>query len=289
MLKDEFDLVVYGEEEFEGGDEAGDNVAGGDLNNDGIGDIVITAESADGPENARSVGAEVYVVYGSTTIGGVLDIGDGDQDVTVYGSDQNDTVGFNIGAGDVTGDGIDDLLVSARGGDGDVNRIPEAGELHIFPGPNLPETIDLASYPGDIYLYGADPADFLGNALGVVDIDGDGAPELFVGLPGGDGAVNDPVTFRRRRGVRAGRARPSGRSRHPLGAPQAGGLRRAGGQHAGDVDDRRRHDRRRQAGDRGACGALRRSRREPPGLRHYLHPRALSGARERESGRPPPH
>lgn len=192
----DFDVAVYGKEVFEGGDETGDNVAGGDLNGDGFGDIVITAEAADGPNNDRSVAAEVYVVYGARDLGGVLDVAAGDQDVTVYGAEQNDTLGFNIGVADVTGDGTADLLVSARGGDGDNNRTPEGGELHIFPGGSLPAVIDLADYPGDTYLYGADPADFLGNGLGAADFDGDGANELFLGSPGGDGTVNDAFTFR---------------------------------------------------------------------------------------------
>jgi hypothetical protein len=193
VAADQFDAVVYGEEEFEGGDEMGDNVAGGDVNNDGIGDLIMTAEAADGPANDRSVCAEVYVLYGSSDLGGVLDIANGDQDVTVYGAEQNDTLGFNIGAADVTGDRIEDLLVSARGGDGELNRVPEAGELHVFPGPDLPEVIDLGGYPDDIYLYGADPADFLGNGLSAGDVDGDGTPELLVGVPGGDGPSNDNI------------------------------------------------------------------------------------------------
>jgi hypothetical protein len=126
----------------------------------------------------------------------VLDVGAGDQDVTVYGAEQNDTLGFNIGVADVTGDDTADLLVSARGGDGDNNRTQEAGELHILAGGSLPETIDLLDYPDDIYVYGADAADFLGNALGAADFDGDGANELFVGSPAGDGIANDPSTFR---------------------------------------------------------------------------------------------
>ncbi len=190
----DYDAVIYGAEEFEGGDEAGDNLANGDLNNDGINDIVITAEAADGPDNDRSVAAEVYVVYGSTGLGGIMDIGAGDQDVTVYGADKNDTLGFNIGSADATGDGIDDLIVSLRGGDGPGNTAPEAGELHIFPGGSLPSTIDLADYPDDRYLYGPDSADFLGNGLTFADWDGDGALEMIVGAPMGDGPANDQIT-----------------------------------------------------------------------------------------------
>ncbi len=192
----EFDAVIYGKEEFEGGDEAGDNLATGDLNDDGLADIAITGEAADGPDNERSVAAEVYVIYGSEDFGGVTDIGADEQDVIVYGADANDTTGFNIGAADVTGFGADDLLVSLRGGDGEGNRFPEAGELHIFPGPSLPAVIDLADYDADRYVYGADAADFLGNGIAVIDWNGDGAPGLAIGSPMGDGPDNDSVNSR---------------------------------------------------------------------------------------------
>jgi hypothetical protein len=181
------DLVIYGEEVFQGGDEIGDMTASGDLNGDGIDDIVMTAEAADGPGNARSVAGDVYVVYGSPGIGGVLDIAEGDQDVTIYGAEQNDTLGYNLAVADLTGDGIEDLIVVARGGDGPSNRTPEGGEVHIFAGGSLPETIDLAGYPGETYVYGNDPGDFLGNAAGGAGLDGSGVNALFVGAPGAGG------------------------------------------------------------------------------------------------------
>jgi hypothetical protein len=195
--KGEYHAVIFGEEEFEGGDELGDAVAAGDLDDDGIDDIVVTAEAADGPGNQRSVDAEVYVVYGRRDLAGELDIAARDQDVTIYGAEQNDTLGFNLAVADVTGDGRDDLLVTARGGDGPGNNTPEGGELHVFPGGSrLPETIDLAAYDDDAFLHGPDAADFLGNGIAAADFDGDGFNELVVGVPGGDGAADDSVNMR---------------------------------------------------------------------------------------------
>lgn len=182
--KGEFDVAVYGAEYL---DELGDNVAGGDLNGDGIADIIMTAEAADGPDNARAVAAEVYIVYGSQDLGGVLSIADGDQDVTIFGAEQNDTIGYNIAAADVTGDGTDDLIMTARLADGPGNSVGEGAEVHIVPGGDIPETIDLAAEPPYPYLYGSHDADLIGNAIGGVDLEGDGARELFVGTGFADG------------------------------------------------------------------------------------------------------
>jgi hypothetical protein len=196
IAKGEYDAAIYGVEEFDGGDEVGDMLATGDLNDDGLADLVITAEAADGPDNERSVAAEAYVVFGSSDMEGVLDLAEGAQDVTVFGADANDTTGFNLSTGDVTGDGVDDLLVSLRGGDGAGNNLPEAGEVHIFPGPSIPSVIDLASYDEDSFVSGADPADFLGNGIAVADWDGDGVNELILGSPMGEPENGDPVANR---------------------------------------------------------------------------------------------
>jgi len=190
MAAGEYDAVIYGENDSPHPDELGDNVAGGDINGDGIGDVIVTAEAADGPENARSVAAEVHVIFGSSGFGGVYDLVEGDQDVSVWGAEQNDTLGFNHATGDVNGDGIDDLLMSARGGDGPQNTVPEAGEVHVVLGGDLKETIDLAQNESDAYVYGRDEADMMGYGLGIVDVHGDGAFEILAGVNFGDGPAN---------------------------------------------------------------------------------------------------
>jgi len=189
MAAKEYGLAVYGDNDQPHPDELGDNVAAGDINADGIADVIITAEAADGPNNDRSVAAEVHVVFGRKDLGGVVDIGAGQAGLSVYGAEMNDTIGFNIGSADVTGDGIDDLLITARGGDGPGNRTGEAGEVHVIPGGrDLPKAIDFLTDEGT-YVYGNDAADML--AYGLATVDTGSGRDLFIGTGFGDGPRND--------------------------------------------------------------------------------------------------
>lgn len=98
--------------------ELGDTVVQGDFNNDGIQDIAIG-----GPKLQSSRGL-VHVVYG--TAGGpvgTLDLG-GTAVVSFYGKSATHLLGSALGAGDVTGDGITDLVVGA----------PGVGNVYVVPG-----------------------------------------------------------------------------------------------------------------------------------------------------------
>ncbi len=68
------------------------------------------------------------------------------------------------GAGDVNGDGFDDLLIGANGAAASGNSKPYAGESYvIFGGASLPATIDLASLgSAGITIFGADAGDQCG-------------------------------------------------------------------------------------------------------------------------------
>ena len=177
---DEQDAVLYGKQPF---DELGDTVEVGDVNGDGTGDIIAVAEAADGPKDDRDVAAEVYVVYGSAGLGGTLRIADGDQDVSFYGAEPHDTLGFSLAIGDLNDDGFDDIIMGARLADGPDNSREEGGEAYVMYGrDDLPKEVDVAAGEQDLTIYGADASDLFGSAVAVADLDGDGGAQAIFGI-----------------------------------------------------------------------------------------------------------
>ena len=96
------------------GKHAGQKVAGvGDINGDGLDDVAITSSMADA--NGVANAGKVYVVYG-TTSEAMVDLKDVEQvsgqGFVVSGIHTNGYLGRAVsGAGDINGDGFDDLLV----------------------------------------------------------------------------------------------------------------------------------------------------------------------------------
>ncbi|HEU4759593.1 MAG TPA: FG-GAP repeat protein, partial [Dehalococcoidia bacterium] len=86
-------------------------LAAGDFNADGFADFVVGARFADGPADDRKDAGEAYVIFGSANPPGSVDIAAAEQGLTIYGGTPGGDLGFSAAAGDVNGDGIDDILV----------------------------------------------------------------------------------------------------------------------------------------------------------------------------------
>jgi hypothetical protein len=171
------DAVFYG---AAAGDEAGRALAAADLNGDGIDDLVVGAPFADGPGGRADAGA-VYVVYGSPDLSGAAELAEGGADVTVSGAEAQDLAGLAVTVGDVSGDGVDDLIAGALWADGPDNSRDQAGEAYvIFGGGGLSSAIDLAAGPADATILGPEAGGRLGETVAAGDVTGDGVADLVV-------------------------------------------------------------------------------------------------------------
>ncbi len=138
----------------------------GDLNGDGFDDLVIGAFSADASGNAKSYAGDSYVIFGAASLPTTIDLASlGSAGITIFGADAGDRSGFSVSsAGDVNGDGFDDLVIGATGAGASGNAKPGAGDSYVILGAaTLPATIDLANLgSAGIAIFGADTRDYSG-------------------------------------------------------------------------------------------------------------------------------
>jgi hypothetical protein len=141
------------------GDEFGFSVSGaGDVDGDGFDDFVVGAwlDDNNGPDSGSA-----RVFSGAT--GAVLYTFNGDSAVDQFGVSVS-------GAGDVDGDGFDDLIVGARFDD---NNGGDSGSARVFSGAT----------GAILYTFNGDSAgdEFGYSVSGAGDVDGDGVDDLIVG------------------------------------------------------------------------------------------------------------
>ena len=185
IAKDDQDATVAG---ANSGDFLGYALASGDLNGDGVDDILVAAAGGDGPDDSRDSGGEAYVVLGSSSLGGTVDIAAGEQAYTIWGAEVEDLLANFAASGDVNGDGIDDILIGTQKADGPDNQRPDGGEAYVILGDrDLKGTLDLAAGKGYVGISGGAAGDWLGFYLTAADVNGDGTADIIVGARNADG------------------------------------------------------------------------------------------------------
>ena len=173
----------------EAGDRFGESMAVGDFNGDGIDDLAVAAP---GETIGAFVGTgAVFVLNGSANgllTGGSIQV---DQDsvlagVAIGGTNQSgDEFGSALAAGDINGDGIDDVAVGIPGQD--LAGFGDAGAFNVILGAiggltgvnNRSFSLDTGTMLGATGF-----GDRFGEAVAVGDINGDGFDDVAVGAPG---------------------------------------------------------------------------------------------------------
>jgi glycosylphosphatidylinositol phospholipase D len=171
---DDADVAILGESD---GDGLGTSLACGDVNGDGIDDLVIGAPAA-------TAAGYAYVVYGGGALPSTIDLTGltTTQGVRIPGLVNNTAFGVAAAVGDVNGDGTADFVVTAPGAR---SSSPNTGQgFVIFGSATLPGTFDLTTLDGSngFAISATDLAPVpAGDSVAIGDINDDGFGDIAFG------------------------------------------------------------------------------------------------------------
>jgi len=162
----------------------------GNLNGDSYGDIAIGVHLSDG---AASGSGRVYVVAGQNFASGttLLLSSVSHYLFRVLGKGTEDELGDVVYIADITGDGLDELIIPNRLFS--QTTFSTEGAVHVLRGRTTwSAAYNLAVTPADLTFLGNYSYDELGTALAVGDFNNDGVGDLAIAAPGAD--VSTPNT-----------------------------------------------------------------------------------------------
>lgn len=191
----ESDIVIEGDGAF---DHIGKYLCKGDFDNDNFDDLVFTSPHWPGA-GAGGQRGKAWILFGSSSLQGYYNIGQTYSDITSFaGQNQNDEMAY-ASSGDINGDGIDDLILTAGKYDrpGIYPSSNNFGKIYINYGPvekgaeynNVEDySIQTQIYPGledipmsDVFMYiGSN----FGQSVATLDINIDGYDDILIGAPG---------------------------------------------------------------------------------------------------------
>ena len=157
----------------------------GDVNADGYDDILIGSPNNDEPGGNPDIccdGAGVtYLVLGRAS-GWAADVPITYADASFWGEAAGDYSGAMVAnAGDINGDGFDDLLITAYGND---EAEIGAGQAYLIYGRESGWMIGMLLFDADASFLGEHGGDEVHYAASAGDVNGDGFDDFLIGAPG---------------------------------------------------------------------------------------------------------
>jgi hypothetical protein len=177
-------FVINGEM---GNDGSGYSVStAGDVNGDGLDDLIVGAWRFSGVNNQYVLPGKSYVIFGKTdgTAINLSAIASGTGGFGITGVDWDSHSGYSVStAGDVNGDGLDDLIIGAP--NTKIDRLYKGKSFVIF-GKADGTAIDLSAIgTGGFVINGENSNNYSGHSVSSAgDVNGDGLDDLIVGAFG---------------------------------------------------------------------------------------------------------
>src|SRR4051794_15100434 len=161
-------------------------VSAGDFNGDGLKDVALGMWMTNGDTPTRTQAGTVYVVFGKANQAASVDLAAlGTNGVRIEGALAGDHLGWSLApAGDVNGDGKDDLLVGTPWADPGTPAKTSAGGARVIFGRSSTSEIDLATDTQNFRIDGAADGDRAGYSVTTGDVNGDGRRDFVLGAIG---------------------------------------------------------------------------------------------------------
>ncbi|MBN1153890.1 FG-GAP repeat protein [candidate division KSB1 bacterium] len=174
--------LIYGKEP---NDLCGRAIACGDIDNDGIFDIIIGAHKADSPlPNLKVDAGEVYIFFGAANFPHVIDMSSHEPDITLIGTEKQGWFGYSLLADDIDRDGFTDLFIGAPQ-ENYLERI-DAGSIYLLSGRLLfaaPRTVLIDDFEQRIKFVGHMHSANIGWSLDTAVYENNGTVAIAIGCP----------------------------------------------------------------------------------------------------------